>query len=261
MALKSPILLNNFDVPRTISNGLKISIFFKDPIAVIGTIFFLFGMIFPIVFGSLADFKSAFSFSENDPTVKGVIVDKTATSSSENKRRIYDYSYQYSIDGKTHTGHSFSTSYESENGDTVNVLFVAKQPELSHIEGMRAAPFGIWVVAFTSVFPIIGLIFIIFSINKFKKNIYLIKNGILTHGKVIGKEPTNTKINNKTVYKVFFQYKSQDGTLQEAFNKSHLTYNLGDEEKEPLVYDSQNPQKAVLLDTLPKRVRAIISGE
>ena len=260
MKLESPISLNNFDVPRTISTGLKISIFFKNPIAVIGTVFFLFGLIFPIVFGSMADFKSAFSFSDNDPAIKGVVIDKTATSSSENKRRIYDYTYRYSIDGKTYTGHSFSTSYENETGDTVNVLYVAKQPELSRIEGMRAAPFGIWILVFTSIFPILGLIFFIVSLRKAKSNIYLVQNGILTHGKVIRKEPTNTKVNNNTVYKVFFQYKSQDGNLQEAFNKSHLTYNLGDEEKEPLVYDSQNPSKAVLLDTLPKKIRQIISG-
>jgi hypothetical protein len=73
MKLESPISLNNFDVPRTISTGLKISIFFKNPIAVIGTVFFLFGLIFPIVFGSMADFKSAFSFSDNDPAIKGVV--------------------------------------------------------------------------------------------------------------------------------------------------------------------------------------------
>lgn len=261
MGLKSPVSLSNFDVPRTISIGLKISIFFKNPIALIGTIFFLFGMIFPIVFGSMADFKSAFSFRDNDPVIRGAVIDKSATSSSENKQRIYDYKYQYSINGKTYYGHSFSTSYEKESGDTVNVLYVAKQPELSRIEGMRAAPFGIWILAFTSIFPIIGLIFVIVSLRKAKSNIYLVKNGILTYGKVTRKEPTNTKVNNNTVYKVFFQYKSQDGNIQEAMNRSHLTYNLGDEENEPLVYDSQNPSKAVLLDTLPKKIRRIISGE
>jgi hypothetical protein len=125
---------------------------------------------------------------------------------------------------------------------------------------MRAAPFGIWILLLTSIFPMIGLIFVIISLKKAKRNIYLIQNGIITNGKVIKKEPTNTRINNQTVYKVFFQYKSQDGNIQEAMNKSHITYNLGDEEKEPLVYDCQNPSKAVLLDTLPKKIRAMISG-
>lgn len=79
--------LSNFDLPRTISWGLKLKIFFVNPIAVIGIVFFLFGSVFPIVFGSMADFKSAFTFKETDPSINGIVVSKEETASKENKKK------------------------------------------------------------------------------------------------------------------------------------------------------------------------------
>lgn len=217
-------------------------------------------MIFLIVFGSLADFNSAFSFSDTDLFSKGVIVAKQATNSSENKHKIYKYTYQYNLDGRAYSGDSFSTSQETNTGDTVKIRYIAKKPELSRIEGMRSAPFDIWVIPLAAIFPLIGLIFIILSMRRALKNIHLVQNGILTYGKVIRTEATKSTVNNKRIYKVFFQFKSHDGNLHEAFNKTHQTYNLGDEEKEPLVYDAQNPSKAILLDTLPVKIRAIVTS-
>ncbi|MEO6303350.1 MAG: DUF3592 domain-containing protein [Bacteroidia bacterium] len=261
MAIIKPYTsLSDFDLPRTISIGLKLRIFFSNPFAGMGLGFFLFGSIFPIVFGVSADFRSAFTFKENDPAVKGTITSMIETNNKENKRRIYDYAYQYQLNNKVYTGHSFSRSESLVEGDSVLVQYVDKEPELSRIQGMRAAPFSFIVVPFTCIFPIIGFVFLLISIKRGKKNIYLVQNGILTTGKVIRKEPTNTKINKQTVYKVFFQYRSKDGNMQEAFVRSHKIQNLGDESEEPLVYDSQNPGEAVLLDALPKKIRTLLTG-
>lgn len=252
--------LSNFDLPRDISVGLKVKIFFSNPFAVMGMVFFLFGSIFPIVFGSMADFRSAFSFSDTDPRVKGVIVAIEKTNSKVNKRYVLDYTFQYNVSVKGYTNHSFSTSSDWNVNDTVNVQYLIDEPAVSKIQDMRAAPFGFFIVPLTCIFPFLGLIFLVFSIRRAKKNIYLVQNGILTKGQVVRKEPTNTKINKQTVYKVFFKFKTQDGNLQEAFVKTHVTHNLGDEAEEPLVYDSQNPREAVLLDALPKKLRPLITG-
>lgn len=252
--------LSNFDLPRTISVGLKIKIFFSNPFAVMGVVFFLFGSIFPIVFGSMADFRSTFSFSNSDPLVKGVIVAIEKTNNKVNKRNVLDYTYQYNVNGKSYTNHSFSTLSDRNEHDTVNVQYLIGEPTVSKIQDMRAAPFGFFIIPLTCIFPILGLIFLVFSIRTAKKNIYLVQNGVLTTGKVVRKEPTSTKINKQTVYKVFFQFKTQDGNLQEAFVRNHVTHNLGDEAEEPLVYDSQDPSSAVLLDSLPKKLRPLITG-
>lgn len=258
--IKSYNSLSNFNLPRTISLGLKLKIFFNGPLAVMGLCLFLFGSIFPIVFGSMADFKSVFTFNENDPATRGLLNDIRETANSENKRKVFEYNYQYLVDNKTYTGTSFSAFSTLKFGDSANVQYIAKQPELSRIQGMRAAPFSFSVVPFTSIFPLVGFVFLIISLSSGKKNIYLVQNGILTDGRVTRKEPTNAKINNQIVYKIFFQYISQDGNLQESFVKSHKLQKLGDELNEPLVYDSQNPSQAVLLDSLPKKIRTLITN-
>lgn len=252
--------LENFDLPRRISGGLKLKIFFNNPFAVIGTAFFLFGSIFPIVFGSMVDFKSVFAFKENDPVVNGVIVAIDKTNSKINKRNVLDYTYKYEVNGKSYDGHSFSTNSDINVNDTIPVQYVPNDIATSKIQSMLTAPFPFFIVPLTCIFPILGLVFLIFSIRRAKKNIYLVQNGVLAKGKVIRKEPTSTKVNKQTVYKVFFQFKTQDGNLQEAFVKSHVVHNLGDEAEEPLVYDSQDPSAAVLLDSLPKKVRPLIIG-
>ncbi len=252
--------LGNFDLPRAISKGLKVKIFFGNPLATIGTFSFLFGSFFSILFGSMVDFKSAFTFKDTDPSTNGVVISKEKTSNKENKRKIYDYGYEYHLNGKTYIGHSFAKDDALEPGDSVIVQYVANDADLSRIQNMRAAPFNFWVLPLTGIFPLIGFIFLLVSANKARRNIYLVQNGILTKGKVIRKEATNTKINKQTMYKVFFQFKTQDGNIQEAYVSSHITHNLGDEAEEPLVYDALNPSSAVLLDSLPKKVRPLITA-
>jgi hypothetical protein len=253
--------LDNFDLPRTISKGLKLKIFFGNPFAAIGIAFFLFGSIFPTVFGSMVDFKSAFNFKDSDPSINGIVISKEETGNKENKRKIYDYGYEYRLNGKTYTGHSFAKDEDIESGDSVIVQYVANEADLSRIQNMRAAPFNFWVLPLTCIFPLIGFIFLLVSINKARKNIYLVQNGILTKGKVVRKEPTNTKINKQTVYKVFFEFKTRDGNIQEAYVRSHIVHNLGDEAEEPLVYDANEPSQAVLLDSLPKKIKPLIIGQ
>ena len=66
-----------------------------------------------------------------------------------------------------------------------------------------------------------------------------------------GYEPTNTRINNQTVYKLTFEFTTDDGRRYEATARSHRPFVLEDEPQEQLLYDPYNPKKAVLLDSLP----------
>ena len=52
--------------------------------------------------------------------------------------------------------------------------------------------------------------------------IRLFKNGELTKGKLILKVPTNTKINEQTVYKLTFRFKDKLGNEFSVSDKTHL---------------------------------------
>ncbi len=111
-----------------------------------------------------------------------------------------------------------------------------------------------WIALFPLMFPLAGIIMLLISMRVNKKYLHLVQNGILTAGKVTGMEATNMKINNRTVYKVFFEF-AVSGGMQKAVVKTHNTARVRDEKEEKLVYDPNNPESAALLDAMPKAVR------
>jgi hypothetical protein len=244
---------NNYDLPRNISGGLKMRIMFGNTIMIMGILFFLFGSIFPFIIGTQIDFKSAFASNADNVTTQAVITSRTKTDTRVNKHRVYEYMYDFkTADGKTVSGTSFSSTSLHKEGDSVTIQYSQK--------GMSSSAIPIWVLPLTCIFPFIGLIFVIVSIRNGRKNIFLVQNGILTAGTVTKKERTNTRINNNYVYKVFFQFKSQDGSQQEAFVKTHKIDRILDEKEEKLVYDPNKPTEAMLIDALPKQVRKFFEG-
>lgn len=249
--------LSNVDLPRTISGQLKLLVFFSDIVAIMGFIFFLFGLIFLSVFVPLVDSKSVVTFSDSDPVTKGILINKSPTNCSENDQTLYDYEYRYGHGGKMYNGHSFAPSGSMTIGDTVDVKYVLSQPERSRVETMRAAPFSIWLLLPLSMFSVVGAALLAITIIKMRKNFHLLQNGILVHGQVTRKETTLMRINNQTVYRVYFRFKTHDGTLHETFIRTHRLNKLEDEGRMPLAYDPLNPSTAVLLNTLPERARKL----
>lgn len=247
-------LFFNTDIPRTIPFSLKLRIFFKNPLALAGILSLLFGSVFPIVFGSLTDFQSTFVFKDSDPITTGVITSINRTNSSVNNQSVYAYGFSFEINGTTYEGQAFSTHPYSVSAP-VPVQYKVDESSISKIQGTGTAPFSIWIFFSSLVFPLSGFFLIVLSVRKARKHIYLVEKGTLTTGRVTRQKRTMSKINNQRVYKVFFEFALSDGTIQEAHVKTHRTDQLGDEAKEPLVYDLLNPSSAVLLDALPKAVR------
>jgi hypothetical protein len=246
--------------PRQLSARLKRGIFFSHPVAGFGLVFFLFGFALWLVFASKSDFTSVFLFRSDDPMVAGQLIDKSPSSAMVNKRRIYQYHYRYQLGAARYEGLSFELENGSSAGSPVLVQYAAGNPARSRIAGMRLAPFGMSTALMVAIFPAIGLVMLFFAGTRYRRYLYLVRFGVLTTGKVVRKTATSTRINQKTVYEVYFRYQSADGVEREACISTHLTEKLGDEAREPLVYDAARPGRAVLLDTMPPSIRAQLAG-
>lgn len=246
--------------PRPVGLSTRLRIFFGSPLAWIGLPFFILGCVFLLVFGQATDFASPFVFKRSDPHVPGVLIAKTGTNSRVNKQRIYDYHYRYQVEHANYEGHAFDTDNGVQPGNAVLVQVAAGDPATSRLEGMRLAPFGMAAVALCAIFPAIGIGMLYFAARRYRKYLHLVRHGVLTTGKVLRKEATSTKVNEQTVYRVIFQFKTQSGSLHESSVSTHLTDMLGDEAREPLVYDAARPSDAVLLDALPRNIRTMLTG-
>jgi hypothetical protein len=101
------------------------------------------------------------------------------------------------------------------------------------------------------IFPAVGLVFIYLGMRKGLKSIQLLKNGLLTRGKLIVRKTTNIRVNNQPLFEYQFEFQDQLGQTHLLKEKSVENPELEDEAQEPLLYDPTNPQKGTLLDNLP----------
>lgn len=244
----------NLSLPRTLPKKLVLSVFFTQGQIIVALVLTLVTGVIATIFIPNTD-TSFFTFKGNEPVAQGIIQSVSQTNSSENKRSIYCYSFRYQTpDGKNFTNESYlAGGPEIASGDTVPVEYIVSDPANARIRGMRNKPFGRFIFFF-AIEPILAIIFLLIGIRKARKNIHLMKNGMLTSGQVTQMVATNTKINNNRVYKVFFRY-SVNGSEYTSHVRTHKTIALKNEKQEPLLYDSAKPENAVLLDALPKSVR------
>jgi hypothetical protein len=226
-----------------------------------GWFFFGFGMIFFWGFALNCEFASWFTFRGETRTAPGVVTRSEHAGFSEGggKHRkgtpVYANHYTFTAPGgRECSGCSYALGRQLPPGASVTVEYLAGDPAASRIEGMRIKPLGGWAVLVV-LFPLIGLGLALPGVLTSLKAARLIERGYLADGTLRSREPTNTRINKRTVYKLFFDFTARNGQKYEAVAKTHLVENLEDEATEKLIYDPERPGDAILLDALPGSFR------
>jgi len=245
--------------PRPVPFLLRAQVLFGGIFSFIGWVFFAFGMVFAVAFGAFADVTSWYHFRNPPATATGELVEVKETSASENNTRIYSYRYSFRAEGADYEGVSYLPGRSHEPGEAVVVEYVEGNPALSRIRGMRRAEFGPWVL-FVLIFPGVGFVFILVSLRGGLKANRLLAHGKLAWGELVSKEPTNTRINNRVVYKLTFDFQPEEGGHAQAVARSHMPEKLQDEQRERLLYDPFRPETAVLLDSLPASPAIDLTG-
>ena len=195
---------------RSIPISTRIAILFGGFKSQFGWAFFGFGMIFFWVFAMNADL-SAFHFNKNTIETEGTAIRWQGTNSSENEVPVYKNYFLFTDEhGVEHEGISYATGRAVTAGELLTVEYPEGKPEYARIKGMRNSMFSSFVL-FVVIFPLVGLIFILLGLRRSYHALRLIRNGEITEGELIGKELTNTKINNRPVYRMTFSYKDEQG--------------------------------------------------
>lgn len=237
--------------PRGVPLSLRVLNFFNGA-AQLGWGIFGFGMIFFWIFGAQADFS--FATFHVDGQTRGRVIRVDDTGASENKQPVRKHHYEYSVAGRTLTGTSYATGGGASEGEEVTVEYDEGTPERSRIAGMRRAMFGPGA-AFVVIFPLVGAVILYFATRSGVHRNHLLREGILTTGTYVSREPTNMTVNKQRVWEVTFEFTDRNGQRQEAKARSTDTSRLEDEAREPLLYDPNDPSKAYLLDEAPSRPR------
>ena len=237
--------------PRPVPLLVRSQVLLGSPVGQIGWLFFGFGLIFFWAFVLNSELPTWPSFRGELETARGVVTGVDDTKASENHARIYANHYSFTgPDGIKYEGVSYSTGTQGNKGDAVTIEFPKGNAARSRIRGMRTGQFGA-AVAFVAIFPLVGLGLILPGLWGGIRANRLLTNGKQALGKLTSKVGTNTRINNRTVYKLTFEFVAEDGYTYQAVAKSNKPEILEDEAQEPLLYDPAEPRNAVMLDSLP----------
>jgi|SaaInlStandDraft_1057018.scaffolds.fasta_scaffold144041_1 hypothetical protein len=215
-----------------------------------GWAFFGFGLIFARIFIPMADLSFA-SFSGELKEIQAEVTEVMGTNLSVNESTVMEIQYHFFDEkGEEYWGFSYKTGSTPRSGEKVTVEYPKGDPSTSRIQGLRNKPMPA-LSLLVLLFPLIGLVMLIFGFRKTKKVLPLLSLGTLTKGKLVNKERTNTKINEQTVYKFTFEFQDRMGQIHKVSEKTHETHLLEDDVEEPLLYLEDDPSRATLLDALP----------
>ncbi|MEA2462983.1 MAG: hypothetical protein QOJ98_730 [Acidobacteriota bacterium] len=225
----------------------------------LGWIVFGFGTIFFYFFGTNADLSFA-TFRDAGGRAAGRVLRIEQTGASENGATVEAEHYEYSVAGRPFSSKSYSTAGSPAEGEAVTVEYDEDHPGRSRIAGMRRAIFGPWAMVVV-VFPLVGFVILMFATRSGMKRNHLLRDGVLTTGKLVGTVGTNVYVNKRRVWKLTFEFTDRMGQRREAVVRTTDTEGLRDEAAEPLLYDPDDPQRAYLLDEAPARPRFEENGE
>ena len=239
--------------PRPVPWPIRASAMFGGAISQFGWLWLGITMVFVWFFGGMTSFNGLLFLVLDVDTAQGVVSTIGTTSASENETPVYANHYAFRVERleEDFNGISYTTGRPFSEGESVTIEYLGAYPDISRIQGARSGTFSWWVLCIVGIFPLVGIVFVALSlVSGFKSN-RLLSHGNVALGTLISKEPTNTRINNQTVYKLTFEFTTDTGQRCEATARSHQPYALEDEPQEQLLYDPQNPENAVLLDNLP----------
>lgn len=251
---------------RSVPVSTRMAVHFGGFMVQFGALFFAFGMVFWWVFGAQSDVTSWFKFMGNLKLEQGTVTGVEDTGISEGGSDsspgtpIYRVFYEFELDGVIYREECYDTGFNRGPGALVDIEFVPDDPATSRIVGTRKSALGIWGV-FVAVFPGIGLIFMSIGLLRNAKAARVLGVGKLSRGRLVSKEPTNTRINKQMVYRFTFEFEDESGTTHQVTGRTHHTSLLEDEETERILYNPAKPNEGVLVDTLPGKPKVGVDGQ
>lgn len=252
--------------PRAVSLRATLLLALDHVLALVGFGLLLFGSLFFWVFVARSEAVTALEFRGPTREVRGVVTRSESTSSSENKRRVFEIRYRYEAGGKTRSGKSYRLGGGLPEGSPVRVEVLEADPKRSRVVGLRRRHFSAGV-AFVTVVPVVGLSLALSGLALGLGRARLLREGRLGFAKLVGKRATGARVNGRPVVALRFRLEVPEpespggyrlagarSTAHEFEVRTHETRPLEDEPFEAVVYDPRRPSRALALDVLPVHV-------
>lgn len=259
--------------PRKVPFGTRVAALFGGFDGQFGWLFIAFSSLFVGFFVLDSEVITTFEFVGKVGHAQGQVVDIRETNASENDSNVLAIRFRYQVAGKSYDGVSYGLRAPFDAGERVKVEYLVARPHRARITGMRVRRFG-RLVAIVLLFPVAGGMLVLRRLQRGFKEMKLLRKGSLAYGKLLQKNPTNTEINDQTVYELVFEFVVPPAEQQHDYRRpvgmdqkftvkhsTHETAALEDEAEEPLLYHPDDPSLAAMIDGLPGRTSVTSEGE
>lgn len=191
----------------------------------------------------------------------GRVHEVSATAVSVNKRRVIRYRYTYKVAGfGTLSGVSYMNRVHRFGTNTVPVEYLDDDPSVSRIRGMRSGIISPIFALF--LIPLLGItgFFMFRGMGRARRILAVLDTGELTKGRFVEEQTTARRVNSRRVMACTFEYEVH-GTVYRMTARTHRPELVKDEPEERIVYDSDDPSRAVLFDLLPGPIKDFFLNE
>ncbi len=226
---------------------------------IIGFLFTVIGLSFIVYFSTQLNWNILFAGKKDLVATSGFITSLNETQYNVNESPLYEYRYRYYDQSQIpYSGFFLEYANLYEPGQEITIEYLRNSPEVSRFAGKDRQNYEQIMFLAGVGGIIIGLLFLYPSSRRTRRERKIIMLGRPAEGKLVYAEPTNTRINEQPVYKLTYEYHTGRETAQKFSIKSHLIRNISEEQTEILIYDPNNPSRAVVVETLPGPVARYI---
>ncbi len=236
--------------PRQGPGKLKLRLYFGGGLAQIGWFVCAISSIVIWVIVPSVDFGA---LTESGPyeRVEGQVLHSEPTSISVNNQRIMAVDFVVETAGHSHLGTSYVRGNPPADGARVPVEIPHGRLDRARVEGMSLQPTPAWVLLVLLPLPLAALVLLLVRGRHARLEVRLLTIGRVDSGRLVHRETTRLRVNNRPVHKLSFDFEDAEGRAQRVVVRTTNTDRLTDDALEPLVYDRAHPRHAALLDSLP----------
>lgn len=240
--------LTSGPTPRPIGPALALRVLLGGSLGPIGWLVAAFGSVLAWAMGIPAVVADLARPGDLVATT-AIVVDARATSLSVDKRQVYEHDVHYTVDGAQRTGKAFITGTALAAGTSLDARTSRTRPFIL-VDGMRPTKMPRSGIVIALV-PLVGLALAAAALRAHARGLALLKVGAPAQGRLLRVEDTGATVNKRPVKRYVFEFTDLRGDVHEVSGKSHVPDLFLDDAREPVLYDRDDPARAVLLGALP----------
>ena len=206
--------------PRAVPASLAWRITLGGLLPLIGWSTLAFGGFMATIFVSQSELATWFRFSTELAVTQGEVVSTAGTNMHSNGQEAQRVTFVYEVQGQSYQSESYCFTHVPQEGDAVEIEYALADPATARIQGMRTAAFPA-IIGLVLIFPGIGLLLVLLGVLRGRGRIALMREGTSAWGLLTDRTPTNTRINNATVFELEFSFVDEQGQKGVATDRSH----------------------------------------